>query len=416
VSSAPHGGADVEPLGALEWDVARRLAFDAVAPLAAEHVGLSAAIGRVLVEDVLAAQDVPHYASSAMDGWAIAGEPPWHVGTDATGVLHAGEARGIVTGGVIPPGTDAVLRTEHARLAAGVLTLAGPRQAPTAGADIRPAGEEAHAGDTLILAGTLLNPAHIAVAASCARDLLAVTALPRVALLLTGDEVVETGLPPAGRVRDSFGPQLPALIAMLGGTVVSSRRVSDRRRDTVDALDSPGAVAELIITTGGTGSSAADQVRGALAELDAELLVPRLATRPGGPTLLARLPDGRLVVGLAGNPLAAITGLLLLVGPLMAGWSGRPLGGLAEVRSAHAVSGHERATLFVPYRDVDGRAIPSAWGGSGMMRGLAESAGILIVPPAGLEPEHHATALTLPWAVASTPAAGTPAGDSRARG
>ncbi|MFC5501665.1 molybdopterin molybdotransferase MoeA [Lysinimonas soli] len=381
----------------IDWSAARRLAFDAAAPLGAEQVGLAGAIGRVLFRDVAAAQDIPHFASSAMDGWAVAGPPPWSLDVEAGAVLLPRTACPVVTGGTIPLGADAVVRAEHGRLVGRTLTLADDGRLPIPGADIRSAGEEARAGDTLIAAGTLLNPAHIAVAASCARDLLDVATRPRVALLLTGDEVDESGLPPSGRVRDSFGPQLPAVISMMGGTVVAHRRVPDRLAETIRAIEAPGAEAELILTTGGTGFSSADQVRPALASLGAEMLVARLGVRPGGPSLLARLPDGRVVVGLAGNPLAAVIGALLLAAPLISGWTGRPLGGLSTVRPAHAIPGHARATLFVPYRTVGGVAVLAERVGSGMMRGLAESNGILVIPPTGLEPGESATALTLPW-------------------
>ena len=299
--------------GAVDWERARAVSYDAAGALGAESVPLVAASGRVTAQPITAEQDIPHYASSAMDGWAIAGEPPWEL--DArTGTMVPRTARPIVTGGLIPERADAVLRSEYGRLVGGVLELEHGRHAPSRGTDIRPAGEEARAGDVVIARGTVLNPAHLAVAAACARDLVLVTEQPRVQLLLSGDEIDDAGVPVPGRVRDSFGPALPALLGQVGGRIVASARIPDRLDVTIGALQEQ-TDCELIITTGGTGSSSADHLRAALRHLRAEILIPGLTSRPGGPALLARLPDGRLLAGLPGNPLAALLGLLVLAAP-----------------------------------------------------------------------------------------------------
>ncbi|HEY4153100.1 MAG TPA: molybdopterin molybdotransferase MoeA [Pseudolysinimonas sp.] len=382
-------------MSSVDWAVARERVVSLVTPLGAEEVPLAAAIGRVAARDVVARLAIPHYASSAMDGWAVAGPPPWRV-TPAVAEVAAGSATPVVTGALIPAGANAVLRSEHGEVHDGRL---GPRPAiaaPLAGADIRPVGQEADAGDVLIPAGTVLNPAHIAIAAACTYDLLPVVNRPRVALLLTGDEVDVDGIPSPGRVRDSFGPVLPAVIERLGGAVTSTSRVPDRLEDTVAAIDGADR-AELIITTGGTGRSDADHLRAALQNLDAELVIPRVAMRPGGPTLLAALPDGRLVIGLAGNPLAAIVGLLVVAAPALARWSGRPVPHLIDVVTARDVPGRSASTSMIPYQLQAGLAVPSLWVGPGMMRGLAGSSGILIVPPAGLSQGESASAFPLPW-------------------
>jgi molybdopterin molybdotransferase len=135
-----------------------------------------------------------------------------------------------------------------------------------------------------VLAGTLLNPAHVALAAGCGHDDLDVIRRPQALLLLTGDEVDEHGIPGPGRVRDSFGPQLPGVLGMLGAAVVSQRRVRDDFAATVEALQGHSGSVDLIVTTGGTGDSASDHLRSALRFLDAEFLVHRVAMRPGCPT------------------------------------------------------------------------------------------------------------------------------------
>jgi molybdopterin molybdotransferase len=378
----------------MEWHRARAIAAAAVAVLDPEIVELESAIGRVLASDLVALTEVPHYASSAMDGWAVGGTGPWRL-VDRP-VLGPGFATVIVTGGVIPPGADAVLRSESGTVRDGRLEAVSSSGEPHPGQHVRVAGAEAHSGDVVVREGTLLNPAHVALAAGCGQDRIAVIRRPRVGLLLTGDEVDESGIPAPGRVRDSFGPQLPAVLRMLGAEVVARRRVPDDFGATVAALrDSPGS-AELIVTTGGTGDSAADHVRAALEALGADFLVPRVAMRPGGPTMLARLPDGRVLIGLPGNPLAAMIGVFTLAAPLLRAFQGRP-DDVGLVISAAALEGRSGSSILVPFRLEQGRAVANPWLGSGMMRGLADAAGVLVVPPAGVASGGAVETLHLPW-------------------
>lgn len=365
----------------LPWAEARRRAAAAASRTATELVALDAAVGRVLATPLVAAIDIPHYASAAMDGWAVAGAGPWRL--VESGPLTAGEATVIVTGGLLPEGADAVVRSEFARVdgARLVQDRADPRR------HIRPPAEEAVAGDLLVDAGIRLSPAHLALAAAATVDALEVAVPPRVATVFTGDEVVLSGVPGPGRVRDSFGATVPAVLGMLGAAVSSMRRIGDDREATVAALRD--ADADLVVTTGGTGGSHADHVRRALDDLGADYLVPGLASRPGGPTLLARLPDGPLVLGLAGNPLAAFLGLLSLGDVLVAGFTARQVPPLVPVPVPASVKRHPEATRLVPVRagldEVE-------WTGAAMMRGLAAATGVLVVPPVG-----DGELLPLPW-------------------
>jgi molybdopterin molybdotransferase len=387
------------------WLDARRLSYEVANPGAAELVGLGEAGARRLAHDVVALCDLPHYVSSAMDGWAVCGATPWRVVMSAA--LGLGECRAIVTGGALPAGATAVLRSEHASMrrerdAAWVTT--GPTARPDEprdGENIRPAGTEAKAGESLIAAGTTLNPAHIALAASAGHDSLAVAVRPRVRLVLTGDEVVQFGIPPSGRVRDSFGPVLPSLIGRLGGLVSDALHVPDSLPAMMQALSSDPGSHEIVVTTGSTGSSSADHLRRALSELGATFLIDGVRMRPGGPSLLARLDDGRFVVGLPGNPLAAIIGLLTIGEPLLAGMTGAPVPGTRRVTVGAELTGRAATSLLVPYRLEGGMATPSSWRGSAMMRGLAESVGAIVCPPDGIAFGVDADAFPLPWALAA---------------
>lgn len=397
----------------LDWATAHRLAFELTTRLPAEIVGLSDAAGRTLAEDVLALTDVPHYASSAMDGWAVSGDAPWRLET-GTGELMAGEARAIVTGGLIPCGTSGVLRSESGVLAGEIGVLhSGPgilldRSAtaaagePAVGQHIRLAGEEVSSGGTVIRAGTVLNPIHLAVAAIAGHDTLAVCARPRVGLILSGNEVIERGIAAPGFVRDAFGPQLPSFIALLGGVVVGHKRIGDDHAETVAAFDAEtigltAANTDLLVSTGGTSNSSADHLRRALASVGAKIVIDGIRMRPGGPTFVAQLPDGRFVLCLPGNPLAAMMGLLTVVAPLIAACAGITPPALGSTVIGHDIDPAKPSTRLLPFLETAGRARVSEWLGSGMLRGLAEADGVLVCPPAGARAGDILQTITLPW-------------------
>jgi molybdopterin molybdotransferase len=285
----------------VSWDEARELAHKTGQDNRARPASMDLAhcAGLTLAHDVAAEFAVPHYASSAMDGWAIAGAPPWELALPGT-ALSPGQATPVVTGGLIPAGTEAVLRSEYGEMeSVAEQTLLHrlqdvPATEPPPGRHIRPAGEEAVAGERIIAAGTKLTPAHIAIAAVCGHDQLPVYPRPSAALLLTGDEVVTSGVPAPGQVRDTFGPTLPAIIHVLGGQASSSRRLPDDFEATRRAILECGG--DVVVTTGGTGHSRADHLRRVLAELQAEVLAPSIRMRPGHPALMARLADGVIVV------------------------------------------------------------------------------------------------------------------------
>ncbi|RFA10207.1 hypothetical protein B7R54_14065 [Subtercola boreus] len=411
------------------WQEARVYAHRAAAALPAVTVPLGSAAGRTLAADLAALCDVPHYASSAMDGWAVSGDGPWmlaptRAGSDPSLVpLSPGEARIIVTGGLVPPGADRIVPTERATLDTNKLSeAAAPPANPEAAAPpanpnpnlnpapnpapnrprthIRPTGEEARRGDIVLRRGLVLNPAHLAVAAACGHDDLPVRGRARVALVLTGNEVQVAGIPRPGFVRDSFGVTLPSLVGSLGGDVVRVSRSRDSRAELVaelrrsDGLE-PGV--DLIVTTGSTGGSGADHLHDALREIGAELIVDRVAMRPGGPSLLARLPSGCLLLGLPGNPLAAMVALVVLGHPLLAGFAAAPLPPVSQVVTRDAVEGRPGAALFSPFRLVDGRAVLNDFTGSAMMRGLADADGLLVCPAEGAPAGSSLDALPVPW-------------------
>lgn len=434
-----------------DWAQARQAAFDAAAALPPHWLPLGETVGETLAEDLRAERPVPHYTSSAMDGWAVNGPGPWRINrgeyeqidqrvawarTEEPQLkpprsLAVGEAAPIVTGGLVPFSTSAVLRSEWGLEDGDSLRLSpeAPEGAPEEGQNLRRAGREAETGELLIRAGTRLTPGHVAFAATTGLDMLPLLRRPRVTLLLTGDEVDEDGVPEPGRVRDAFGPQLPQFVHLLGGQVDAVHRVGDDREQMLERLTGSAVGAEsvldsraqLIITTGGTGRSTADHLRPSLEDSGAHLLIDELGLRPGHPALLARMPeDGPFVLGLPGNPLAAMTTLMLLGAPLLAGLGGNVIPPLTTVRltrelpasktdrlapglafvAGAAVSG-TTITDLSEGADAQGTELPSAVAlsraGSDQLRGFSQANVLLLIPAGGVRPDEPVQALPLPW-------------------
>jgi molybdopterin molybdotransferase len=382
------------------WSEARQLAFDCAVPLAPVDVPLPSAAGHILTRDVAALQQLPHYDSSAMDGWAINGGGPWILADRGPNLLP-GRASVIATGGLVPGGAQSILRKESGQVhqdpdGSLLLRLNGNAKEgePGQGQHIRPAGEEA-------AAGYQLNPAHLALAAVAGHDTLQVQAKPEVGIVLTGSEVVTSGVPEPGKVRDAFGPQLGTVISLLGGTPAGSLRIGDSYDGWLAALGGsdafPGRMPDVTITTGGTGCSGTDHFRAAIVALGGELLLDGIAMRPGHPAVRQHGQDGRFVVGLPGNPLAAMMALITMAAPLLEALGGRSLSTVGQVTSAADIDPCPGRTRLIPCTFIEGLAFPASHTGPGMMRGLAWAEGVMVVPPGGVQSGEPVPVLPLPW-------------------
>ncbi|MDP9886386.1 molybdopterin molybdotransferase [Sinomonas atrocyanea] len=422
----------------LTWSEARAAASAAARPLPPTEVPLARALGRTLAGPLRALRDMPHYTSSAMDGWAVCGTGPWII-VEPDEPLTAHQAVPIVTGGALPPGARAVLRREYGEVAPDEdglphlrLSAGAPPGAPGGGADLRPAGEEAREGEALLKDGTALGPAQLALAALAGHDSLQVAGRPLVKLVRTGGEVVESGLPGPGLVRDVFSYLIPPLVEAYGGILVAHEKIGDDAAEWAAALaDRPGpgqdasdggaagaepGPADVVVTTGGTGKGGSDHFRDIVAAMGGRLLVDGVAMRPGHPTVLAELPDGRFFLGLPGNPLAAVVGLATVGEPLLAALSGRQPVEPIELPSGEAFEPELRRTRVIPFRRMYGMASPAAGIGSGMLRGLARADGFMVVPPHGLELAAPVPCLPLPWGRplgGHAPSSATPAQKAR---
>ncbi len=437
---------------------AMRIAYESGARLPAPQVTrpLVECVGEVLAQDVYVVRDVPHYDSSAMDGFAVRGPGPWIVGECAWPVA---------TGSLVPPEATSVVRQEWVQVEAGAGgaggaseasgTGAGEADAGTAGAErvslapgapqrdlepgrnIRRAGREALTGELVARAGEVLAPAQVAFAAVAGHDVLPVCARPRVGLLLTGTEVVASGLPQPGFVRDAFGPQLPAYVRMLGAEVVASERIGDGEAETEAALEKLVGQCDVVVSTGGTAHSRVDEVRrAALRRVEGgagsggthtklgRVLFPEVNMRPGHPTFLME-HSGVVHVGLPGNPLAAMVALRLVLTHVLRGVLGRGIEQPGAVSLAHDFdqgqgrSGAGTAWRVMPAKPMDTSAgeggqqstqpqdtsgagvNPTRWElcdkrGSNMLRGLAQASGLVIIPPESARAGDAVACLPLP--------------------
>ena len=366
------------------WAAARAAAAGVASPLAAESVAVADLDGRVLSSDVHARCALPSFDSSAMDGWAVCGASPWRVvGDVAAGhpldrALKAGETVRIATGGVVPDGAEAVLRWEDAHAEGDVVT-----GTVRPGTDIRPAGEECRVGDLIARGGTDISPALAGFLAATGHDHVDVTRRPRIAVILLGDELLTSGVPTSGRVRDSLGPQLPGWIARAGAEVVRHVQVPDDPDSLRRALAEAVTSVDVVITTGGTADGPRDHVRAAIAERGGELIVDRVSVRPGHPMLLAALPGphGQAVplVSLPGNPHSAVGGFVTLAVPVIDAMLGRVASALSVVRAGEDLRSPVHHTRLIAGNVVDGVFQLSPYGGSAMLRGLAQSSGFAVV-------------------------------------
>jgi len=365
---------------ATAWETARARAAAAPA-LAPVRLALAEARGTVLAAPVSARSDLPACDTAAMDGYAVAGPGPWRVtgrvlpGRGGTASLAPGEAAEIGTGAVVPLGAGAVLAYEQAvRAGDEVSGLAEP------GRHIRRRGEECAAGTEVLPAGTVLTPAALGLAASLGNDAVTVRPRPRVAALVTGEEIVDSGPSAPGRTRDAVGPLLPGLVDWAGGTLTEPVRVPDHRAALSAALATAAAGADVVTVCGASSKGPADHLRAVLADAGADLLVEGVACRPGHPQLLARLPDGPLVVGLPGNPYAALAAGLTLLVPALAAQTGR-VHRPEYARLAGVEAAHPSDTRLVPVRRTPEGVVPAGHDRPALLWGAALADALAVIPP-----------------------------------
>ena len=365
------------------------------AGLGVERVPLVAAFGRVLAEAVVADRDQPPFARSTRDGFACRAAELLHgelrvvgqlrAGEEWTrGPIGAGEAVEIMTGAAVPPGANCVVMVEHAEFAGGRIKLVSERGIEP-GENIVPAGAEARAGDVVVPAGTRLGITGMGAAAACGGAVLPVFRRPRVAIVATGDELVEvTEQPGAHQIRNSNSYSLAAQVAAAGGEARILPIVRDESAATKPA-SRDAEISELLLLTGGVSMGKFDLVEEALLAEGAEFFFTGARIQPGKPVVFGKLPK-MYFLGLPGNPISTMVTFALFAAPLLhalggeRGWG--PRFGMA--RLVEEVRVKPGLTRFLPARvesDLSGARVRRiAWQGSGDLAAAAQANRFLVVP------------------------------------
>ena len=368
------------------WDSARECAAKLAPVGQTELIALEKSLNRVLAVDARSLIDLPTYETSAMDGYVVSGQGPWQIigevkaGQPFKDKLISGQALGIATGAVIPDGAFGVIRWEDAKVEGEIL-----HGSTSARKDFRASGEEAKSGEILINRGTTLNPAMVGLLAAAGHDQIEVFVKPRVALLLLGDEIQLSGLPKNGLVRDSLGPQLPGWLERLGCEVSKIEYVSDQLELTIAAIDQASKEFDLVVTTGGTADGPRDFLHKAIVALNGELIVDKVAVRPGHPQLLATV-NGKPLIGLPGNPQSAVVALMTLGQPLLDTYFGRAFRELPLISSDDQFQAQPGFTRLVLGTLHHGKFSMGQYLGSAMLRSLAHAEGFAVCtnPPTPL--------------------------------
>jgi molybdopterin molybdotransferase len=338
--------------------------FEQVRPLDAEPVPLAAAAGRVIADDARSGVDLPPFASSAMDGFAVrSSDTPGRLpvvariaaGVPAPRALEAGEAMGIATGGVVPDGADAVIPIEYVVESDNGVEI---EQAVGQGDNVRPQGSDVSAGDVVVAQGSRLGPAQIGALAAAGLVEVSAARRPRVVVLTTGTELRRPGEPLGpGEVYEANGVLLATAFASAGAGVETLPTVADDAAAHRRALES-GLEADVLVTSGGVSVGPHDLVRALLAELGVEEIFWGLAVKPGKP-LAFGVRGSTLVFGLPGNPVSSLVGAEVFVRPALLALQGASVPG--PVYSAGSLASAIRRNK---QRDefVRARSVPSATG------------------------------------------------------
>lgn len=352
----------------------RRLLRTALPPLPA--AGGPPVPGAVLAEPLVAAAPFPPFDQSAMDGWAVAGPPPWRPVDGAALAGHAappldrGTAVRIATGARLPAGSERVIRDEEIVTDGPVLSCAD-----AARNDVRPTGSAWPAGATLAPAGATIDAVLVSLATAAGVTAISARGPVRIRLHTSGDEVGAAGR--AGLPETAWGP-VAALFEASGARVLRGPHLPDAPASFRATLLPDGA--DVVAVIGATGRGAADRLRGALAEAGATLLVDGVDVRPGGSLLVATVPDGPIVLGLGGNPMAALLGAALLAQPLRAALL-RETPPAAELLALADPNPDDRWRMLPVEPDGAGRWRLPATVATPHLRDAAGRRGIALVPP-----------------------------------
>ena len=367
-------------------------AFDIIAsskiPLVTEEIPLIKALNRVLAEDILSDTDMPPYDKSAMDGFAcrkadldnellIVEEIP--AGRVPVKSIAPGQCARIMTGAMVPQGADYVLMKEHA----AILTFDTVKCSRVSeNSNICYRGEDVKSGDRLLAAGTRLFPAQLAILAAAGYIRPIVFAVPKVAVISTGNELVEPDKKPgSGKIRNSNGIQLTAQTIHFGLQADYLGIIPDNKEKLAEVLASTLKKYQVILISGGVSVGDYDFVPAVLQQLDVDILIHGMNVKPGKHLLFGR-KENHFVLGLPGNPVSSFVLFEMLVKPLLNGLMGNTEESRwLSVPLAQAYSRKKDDTLFfIPVSLNGGTAMPVEYHGSAHINAYSGANGIMEVP------------------------------------
>ncbi len=381
---------DYDP-SALAVDKAREIVRSYVTPIDAnEKVAVRAGLGRVLGVDIVSTIDVPAHDNSAMDGWAVRGADlatggdtrlreigAAFAGRAFAGQVAHGECVRVMTGAVMPAGTDTIVIQEVVRVEGDAIVVPPGQQR---GQHMRFAGEDLAVGKPVLRAGQVLRPAELGLIASLGIAEIVVRRRPRVAFFSTGDELASVGQPlREGEVYDSNRYTLFGMLTRLGCEAIDMGVVRDNRESLAEALRVASTVGDAVVTSGGVSVGEADFTREVLSELG-EVLFWKIAMRPGRPMAFGRVGSAYFF-GLPGNPVAVMVTFYQFVRDALLALSGRTDAfelPLVQARSVGALRKKPGRTEFqrgILARDANGEWTVRVTGGqgSGILRSMSEA-------------------------------------------
>lgn len=370
----------------ISFDEAIAIICSAARPLGTEIVALDTAGGRVLAAPVTAAVDSPRADVSAMDGYAVRGGDlaafPVALklvgeslpGTAWLGTVEPGTSVRIFTGAPLPEGADRIVIQERIRREGDMAIIDSD---PGPATWVRPRGRDFHAGDEVLSAGRLLDAAALVAAAGADAAEVGVFVRPRLALLSTGDELVEPGEARTSRlaVPDSASLGVAALAAQWGGQVVTRQRLRDDLTEMTAAAASSVKTADLVVVIGGASVGERDFAKAMFDPLGLDPLFSKISIRPGKPAWFGRAGD-RLILGLPGNPTSALVTARLLLAPLLAALQGRAIEQALDwesVRLASPLAPCDQRETFHRAHLAAGEASPLGFQESHAQKALAEA-------------------------------------------
>lgn len=356
------------------------------------------ALGMVMADDIISQVDLPAFANSAMDGFAVvaadltdaSAESPVTLpiagevlaGDRDLPVVSSGRSVRIMTGAPLPPGADAVVPVETTTIQDSQVRFLQP---VAVGSHVRPVGEDLHPGQRLASASKRLNPAGIALLAAAGVTRIRCLPPPRVVILSSGDELVRPEkVPESGQVRDANGSMLSALVRAAGGVPFFAGIVRDDHKALAHAFDSNSGHADLFVCTGGASAGVRDLIPDVIASLGDSVSV-KVAMQPGMPQIRGKIGDVP-VIGLPGNPVSAFVSFELFVRPVLRALQGRKDTARPQVTAAAGEtlrsSADKRSFVRVKLAHQDGRWVASPTGpqGSHLLSSIATADGLAEVP------------------------------------